>query len=377
MRYVTHSPLAADEAPADHTYLKLHDGSLFCVAGNEHTKDDVLGCLWYARDASGALVKVGPDIKRDPHSHRGGLLARAGVRGWPGTSLQAVRRANVTLAENPVRRLREITESVQAPSGAAAAALKRLTAAFRYSGEDPDFLGITGSAAFRAAPQLETDLDFLLYGGLTLARFASAVSSDFEVFSTLDPADERRSAYVRERPSLFPRQELAERRSDVGWCGSVKIDLWAQEYWSIFLADQDLVDVVGIVDLDRRRAGQLAGVLGTAHVHTSLDEALKEVPDAAIAVILTSPEAHAGNIIEAHRHGLDVITEKPLCMTAGELGRLKALPDEFRAVVTQNYRYEAFIQTMKTRLDSGELGPAMRTTCGTRCSSRGASITST
>jgi hypothetical protein len=225
MRCATHFPLAADEAPADHTYLKLRDGSLFCVAGNEHTKDDVLGCLWYARTASGALVKVGPDIKRDPRSHRG-LLARAGVRGWPGTSLQAVRRANVTLAENPVRRLREITESTQPRSGAAAAGLERLMAAFRHSSEDPSTLGITGSAAFRAAHQMETDLDFLLYGGLTLARFASAVSGgEFEAFSALDPADERRSAYVRERPGLFRRPELAERRSDVGWCGPVKVDL--------------------------------------------------------------------------------------------------------------------------------------------------------
>lgn len=132
---------------------------------------------------------------------------------------------------------------------------------------------------------------------------------------------------------------------------------WAQEYWSVFLTDQDLIDVAGVVDLDRRRAVQLAGLLGTAHASSDLDETLKEVPDAAIAVILTSPEAHAENIIEAHRHGLDVITEKPLCMTAGELERVKALPREFRAVVTQNYRYEAFIQTMKTRLDSGELGP--------------------
>jgi hypothetical protein len=72
---------------------------------------------------------------------------------------------------------------------------------------------------------METDLDFLLYGGLTLARFACAVSADFEAFSTLDPADERRSGYVRERPGLFPRPELAERRSDVGWCGPVKVDL--------------------------------------------------------------------------------------------------------------------------------------------------------
>lgn len=224
MRSATHFPLAADEAPADHTYLKLRDGSLFCVAGNEHTKDDVLGCLWYARNASGVLVKVGPDIKRDPHSYRG-LLARAGVRGWPGTSLQAVRRAKVALAEDPVRRLREITESTQPRSGAAASGLERLMAAFRHSGEDPSFLGITGSAAFRAAHQMETDLDFLLYGGLTLARFACAVSGEFEAFSALDPADERRSGYVRERPGLFPRPELAERRSDVGWCGPVKVDL--------------------------------------------------------------------------------------------------------------------------------------------------------
>jgi hypothetical protein len=253
MRYVTHSPLAADEAPADHTYLKLHDGSLFCVAGNEHTKDDVLGCLWYARDASGALVKVGPDIKRDPYSHRG-LLARAGVRGWPGTSLQAVRRANVTLAENPVRRLHEITESIQPRSGAAAAALKRLMTAFRYSGEDPDSLGITGSAAFRAAHHMETDLDLLLYGGLTLARFASAVSSDFKAFSTLDPADERRSAYVRERPGLFPRPELAERRSDVGWCGLVKVDLT-----EVGPSQEPVVDL--IFDRPRSAMRELTGIV--------------------------------------------------------------------------------------------------------------------
>lgn len=252
MRCVTHFPLAADEAPTDHTYLKLRDGSLFCVAGNEHTKNDVLGCLWYARSASGALVKVGPDIKRDPHAHRG-LLARAGVRSWPGTSLQAVRRASVTLAENPVLRLHELTERTQ-PRGAAAAALEKLMTAFRYSGGDPDSLGITGSAAFRAAHQMETDLDLLLYGGLTLARFACAVSGDFEAFSALDPADERRSGYVRERPGLFPGPELAERRSDVGWCGPVKVDLT-----EVGPPQEPVADL--IFDRPRSAMGELTGVV--------------------------------------------------------------------------------------------------------------------
>lgn len=255
MRYLTHFPLAVDEAPTDHTYLKLRDGSLFCVAGNEHTKDDVLGCLWYARDASGALVKVGPDIKRDPHSHSG-LLARAGVRGWPGTTLQAVTRASVALAENPVRRLREITESGQAASGAAAAALNRLTAAFRHAGGDPGSLGITGSAAFRAAPHLEADLDLLLYGGLTFARFASSVPGDFEPFSVLDSADDRRSAYARERPGLFPRPELAQRRSDVGWCGCVKVDLT-----EVRPPQEPVADLV--FDRPRSATGELTGVVAS------------------------------------------------------------------------------------------------------------------
>jgi hypothetical protein len=253
MLYAIHFPLTADEAPADHTYLELHDGSLFCVAGNEHTKDDVLGCLWYARNASGALVKVGPDIKRDAQSHRG-LLARARVRCWPDTSLQAVNRASVALAENPVRRLHEITEGIQQRSGAAAAALERLMTAFRSSGEDPHSLGITGSIAFRAARQMETDLDLLLYGGLTLARFASAVSGDFEPFSALDPADERRSGYVRERPGLFPRQELAERRSDVGWCGPVKVDLT-----EVGPPQEPVADL--IFDRPRSAMRELAGVV--------------------------------------------------------------------------------------------------------------------
>jgi transposase len=133
-------------------------------------------------------------------------------------------------------------------------AMERLMAAFRSSGEDPDSLGITGSAAFRAAYQMETDLDFLLYGGLTLARFASAVSGDFEAFSTLDPADERRSAYVRERPGLFPRPELAERRSDVGWCGPVKVDLT-----EVGPPQEPVADL--IFDRPRSATGELTGVV--------------------------------------------------------------------------------------------------------------------
>ena len=129
---------------------------------------------------------------------------------------------------------------------------------------------------------------------------------------------------------------------------------WANEYWVPFLNNQQTIRVMAVADPNIPAAEALAERLNVGAVFGTFEKAMS--PQADLVIILSSPESHAELIVIAHQLGLDVITEKPAATDPKGLASLRILPDEFRAVVTQNYRYEANIQTLRGILTSGRLG---------------------
>ncbi|MBT8228295.1 MAG: Gfo/Idh/MocA family oxidoreductase [Dactylosporangium sp.] len=131
---------------------------------------------------------------------------------------------------------------------------------------------------------------------------------------------------------------------------------WAHEYWVPFLHRQRVLTVVAVADIHAPARASLATHLNGVATFTTLEHAVAHLPQLTVAVILTSPESHAELITTAHRLGLDVITEKPAATNLDDLRLLRGLPPDYRAVVCQNYRYEAHIQTLRNRLRAGDLG---------------------
>ena len=92
-------------------------------------------------------------------------------------------------------------------------------------------------------------------------------------------------------------------------------------------------------------------------IYKSLGDALKKIhADAVINV--TPPQFHKDVSCLAMDAGLPVLSEKPL---AGTLSDAQAIVDKSNEtsvlhMVTQNYRYNVPAQTLKSVLDSGELG---------------------
>ncbi len=131
---------------------------------------------------------------------------------------------------------------------------------------------------------------------------------------------------------------------------------WAEEFWVPFLATQPYLDIVAVVDINPTAARSVSEQLGTVDFFGSMGEAKGAHPELVVALIVSSPEVHPDLIVKAAELGLDVVTEKPAALTVDGLRALKSLPASFKAVVTQNYRYEAMIQTLRGVLTTYELG---------------------
>ena len=95
------------------------------------------------------------------------------------------------------------------------------------------------------------------------------------------------------------------------------------------------VEVAGVVDIDRRRAEELASKVGSS-AHTDLRALWSgDDPDAPVrtqsvdAVIVAVPtESHYAVVSEALRAGLDVLVEKPIAANLVEAEKLLTLADQ-------------------------------------------------
>ncbi len=82
------------------------------------------------------------------------------------------------------------------------------------------------------------------------------------------------------------------------------------------------VEIVGVADVNETRASELAGRFGLPRSFPSLAALLEAGPN--VVHVLTPPDAHANNAIEALRGGCHVLVEKPLATSVEDCDRIAA-----------------------------------------------------
>ncbi len=129
--------------------------------------------------------------------------------------------------------------------------------------------------------------------------------------------------------------------------------------WLQVVRESASVELVAIVDVDpeiRRRAqdqreipeNRSFGTLGEAIANVQADAALVVVP----------PEYHAAVAIEAFKHGLHCLVEKPLAGTVEDANSivLAAETAQRKLMVSQNYRFKRAPQTVRSLVRRGMIG---------------------
>ncbi len=114
------------------------------------------------------------------------------------------------------------------------------------------------------------------------------------------------------------------------------------------------VELVGVADLDGKRAQRLAQKFGCDAWFTSLGDLIAGArPD--VVHILLPPDLHARLAIEAMAAGCDVLVEKPLCISEEECRAVEAAARQFGRVVGVNHNvtfeptFRALIDEIRTR----------------------------
>lgn len=137
---------------------------------------------------------------------------------------------------------------------------------------------------------------------------------------------------------------------------------WAHECWVPLLREhRSWYAVRAVVDPRPGAAAYLAAALDLAvdAAFEDLETAVRATPGLAAGIVLTGPEQHAASVCALAEHGLDVLTEKPLAVSAHQVVTIQAAAHRTgaRVAVVQNYRHETRIQRFRQLLHSGELGP--------------------
>ena len=120
-----------------------------------------------------------------------------------------------------------------------------------------------------------------------------------------------------------------------------------------FLKAIDTFEVSGVVS---SRPEEVQAELPGATVYASLEEALQS--DATLYVITTPSHLHKEMIVDCLKAGKDVLVEKPAFLTTEEGYELMELEAKSKGIVNvyQNRRYDGDFLTIKSLLDSNELG---------------------
>jgi predicted dehydrogenase len=120
------------------------------------------------------------------------------------------------------------------------------------------------------------------------------------------------------------------------------------------------IQLVGLVDLFRKSAEAAAEKfqLPSSIVFDNLTDALAKT-DVDVVFDVTVPSSHEAVVIEALQAGRHVLGEKPMSETLASAQRMVAAANKSGKTyaVTQNYRYNAPIRSLKSFLTSNAIGP--------------------
>ena len=111
--------------------------------------------------------------------------------------------------------------------------------------------------------------------------------------------------------------------------------------------------VIAIVDVDSRRAEQLASAVGADSWGTDLETAISE--QSLDAVIVSTPEgAHHAPVITALDRGARVLVEKPLALDRNEARNMVATGGDLK--VAYSMRYAQRFAVAKQQITEGKIG---------------------
>lgn len=120
------------------------------------------------------------------------------------------------------------------------------------------------------------------------------------------------------------------------------------------------VEIVAIVDPDKRKAEAIASRSHIPSVFVSLDQLLASpvAKDLHAIDICTPTDTHRPLAIQAMEFGLDVLVEKPIARTVKEAREMVAAATEYKRklMVGMNNRFRPDTMMLKTFIDKKELG---------------------
>ena len=117
-------------------------------------------------------------------------------------------------------------------------------------------------------------------------------------------------------------------------------------------------ELAGLFDSSRLRLEGANKILGAnLPVYTDFNKALKEL-DIDSVIVCTKDTTHVDYIKKALHAGKDVISEKPLCISAQQCAQILKASKETgkKVVVTHNVRYQPAMMKIKKIIDGGQLG---------------------
>lgn len=125
------------------------------------------------------------------------------------------------------------------------------------------------------------------------------------------------------------------------------------------------VEIAALCDLDSDRAQKAADRFGVKRIFTDYNEMLAEMKLDAVSVC--TPNAfHAPVAVAALKAGCHVLCEKPLSISAAEGQKIAdaAAAASTKFMIGMNNRFRGDTQTLKSYIDSGDLGDIYYARCG-------------
>ena len=136
-----------------------------------------------------------------------------------------------------------------------------------------------------------------------------------------------------------------------------------QGFGELARARPGLVELVAVIDVAADRAefaaGEAADLLGSRPgAFTSLDQAVRAVPDLEAVDVVTTASTHHAAAEAALDHGLHVLVEKPMAVTVRGCGRMRQAVTRNRRVlsVAENYRRDPISRLARALLQAGAIG---------------------
>ncbi len=139
--------------------------------------------------------------------------------------------------------------------------------------------------------------------------------------------------------------------------GIVGAGLWGQAHAEVY-STHPMAALTAVCDTDESKARTLGDKYRVAAVYRDF-EALAEDPNVDAVAVVTPDFAHCGPILAAARCRKDVLVEKPLATTAGELEQIAQAVTRagIRCMVDFHNRWSPPIVVARQSIAADELGP--------------------